>query len=370
MRRLLAAILLVLLQVQPAEAATLTTFKLDFWADNWAVVYVNGVKVAQDPVPITTVRSFNKVSATFKASYPLTVAVMAKDYSENSSGLEYIGAANQQIGDAGLILQIHEQSTGKFVLGTTQNWKSLVLFKAPLNPDCAKSNQPLKDCKSSTISAPANWYGTKYSDTKWLTSTSYSEQQVGVKEGYDEVTWDQNAKLIWSKSLTLDNTVLFRATAKTAVTTQSFTMTAPTLKSNQLESSNTCDGVGEMPGLAWSGQPSAAKSLLLTMDTLPGPARPGEPTQTDFNHLVVYNISGSAKNLSAGTGITFGKNFKGTTGYTPPCSQGPGLKVYTFHLYALSTTLTGNSLTAAAALAQAAGKILAETKLDLSYSRD
>ena len=39
-------------------------------------------------------------------------------------------------------------------------------------------------------------------------------------------------------------------------------------------------------------------------------------------------------------GMPGGQNFQGKSlGYTPPCSQGPGDKIYTFTIYALSTSL-------------------------------
>ena len=63
----------------PAVTTTTVTFRADVWADNWFAMYVNGLKVAVDPVPITTTKSFNKVSINFKAKYPLTVAIIAKD---------------------------------------------------------------------------------------------------------------------------------------------------------------------------------------------------------------------------------------------------------------------------------------------------
>jgi len=368
--KLFLGLTLAILPLQSASATPTTSFKIDFWADNWAAVYANGVKVAQDPVPITTIKSFNKVSATFSATYPLTIAVIAKDYVENNSGLEYIGAANQQIGDAGFILQIHETKSGKFVTGTNQTWKSLVLFRAPLNPECVTSANPLKDCKYSINAAPASWYTSKYSDSKWLAATTYTEAQVGVKEGYTEVSWDSKAKLIWSKSLTLDNTVLFRSTVKAATSVQSLQLSAPTLSSGKLTIENTCDGAGLPPELVWTSVPSGTKTLLLTMDTPPGPARAGEVAQTDFNHLVVYNIPAMIDSYGTQSAIgQLGKNFKGTLGYTPPCSQGPGLKTYTFHLYALAGSISGTGLTGAQALAQASALTLGATTLSLTYTR-
>ena len=369
----LALVLAATGSVQNANATTpLTSFTADIWADNWSAMYVNGVRVAVDPVSITTTKSFNKVSVTFSARYPLTIAIIAKDYTENNSGLEYIGTAQQQIGDAGLIAQIHERISGKLLAATSKAWKSYVLFKAPLNPSCVSSKQPLVDCQSSIKATPATWYSSTYKDSAWPYATQYTEQAVGVKEGYNEVTWDSRAKLIWSSSLTLDNTVLFRTTAKAALTTAaSFELKAPSLQvANHLATENSCDGAGTMPTLQWSNVPATTKSLLLTMDTAAGPARPGEPAQTDFNHLVQFNISPQASAITSALSVgTKGKNFKGTLGYTPPCSQGPGEKSYTFHLFALSTELVGTALTGAQALAQADQKVISEAKLTVSYTR-
>jgi phosphatidylethanolamine-binding protein (PEBP) family uncharacterized protein len=126
-----------------------------------------------------------------------------------------------------------------------------------------------------------------------------------------------------------------------------------------------------MPTLKWKNVPAGTKSLLLTMDTAPGPARPGEKVPNDFTHLVQFNIGPTTQeinhSLSSGTQ---GKNFKGSLGYTPPCSQGPGEKTYTFHLYALSAQLVGEALTGSLALAQAKDLTLAEVKLSVFYSRN
>ena len=355
-----------------ATAATTTSFSADIWADNWFALYVNGVKVAQDPVPLTTTKSFNKVSVKFTAKYPLTIALIGKDYVENQSGLEYIGSSQQQIGDAGIIAQIHEKASGKLVAATSKAWKSYVTFRAPLNPECVTSVSPLSECKSSSKALPTGWTLSTYKDSGWQAPGEYSESAVGVKDGYSQVKWDPRAHLIWSSSLTLDNTVLFRTTAKSAMpTTSIFGLDATgLLPGNHLNLANTCDGSGTMPSLKWQNVPAGTKSLLLTMDTVPGPARPGETEPSDFNHLVQFNIGPTIQeiNNSLSSGSK-GKNFKGSLGYTPPCSQGPGEKTYTFHLYALSAQLTGQTLTGPEALAQAKNHLLGEATLSVFYSR-
>ena len=356
----------------PAISATTVSFSADIWADNWFAMYVNGVKVAMDPVPITTTKSFNKVSVTFKAKYPLTVAIIAKDYVENKSGLEYIGTPQQQIGDAGLVAQIHELSSGRLVGSTSKSWKSLAVFKAPLNPECVKSSNPLADCRSKTISTPTNWYSSSFNDKSWTSASQYTEAQVGVKDGYNEVNWDENAKLIWSSSLTTDNTVLFRSVFKAPVSAaKAMTLSAPKLTdSKTLALDNSCDGLGIAPTLAWSNIPAGTKSLALTLDTVPGPARPGETALQDFNHLVIYNLASTSMGLDSKlTGGILGKNFKGSLGYTPPCSQGPGQKGYTFNLFALSAAITQPGLTGPELLSQITGKILGTAKLTVYYTR-
>ena len=378
-RRLLALLFGALLAISGSTHAIASatassarvTFTADVWADNWFAMYVNGIRVATDPVPITTQKSFNKVSFTFSAKYPLTIAIVAKDYVDNSSGLEYIGTAQQQIGDAGLIAQIHEKVSGKLVASTSKSWKSYVTFKAPLNPECVSSKTPTTTCLSKVVNSPSSWYSSSYSDTKWLAATEYTREQVGVKEGFLEVNWDSRANLIWSSSLTLDNTVLFRTTAKAALSSTAMELRAPSVsQAGYLDTENTCDGLGVAPTLAWIGLPAAAKSLVLLMDTAAGPARPGEPVQTDFNHLVQYNIPVSSSGLDSRLAYgTKGKNFKGTLGYAAPCSQGPGEKIYTFHLVAVSASNLPTGLTGAQLLSAIAQATISTVTLDLKYSR-
>jgi len=71
-------------------AAKIYSFQAEIWADNWFALYVNGKKVGEDSTPFNTERSFNGDSIAFKASYPLTIGIIARDYVENASGLEYI----------------------------------------------------------------------------------------------------------------------------------------------------------------------------------------------------------------------------------------------------------------------------------------
>lgn len=187
-------------------------FKAEVWADNWFSLYVNGEKVGEDSVAITTERSFNSETFTFTAQYPFDINWVMKDFKENDSGLEYIGTDRQQIGDGGFIAQVTDTATGKVVATTDANCKCLVIQKAPLNVECVSSSNPLKDCKSTMREEPAGWNMTGYKTIDWPSAKEYSADEVGAKDGYFSVKWAPSAKLIWSNDLKLDNTVLCKQT--------------------------------------------------------------------------------------------------------------------------------------------------------------
>lgn len=185
------------------------TFTVDIWADNWFALYVNGFKVGQDSVPITTERSFNKETFTFIATRPLTIGIEAKDFKETDSGIEYIGKQNQQMGDGGLIAQIRDAS-GNIVTVTDSTWSALVVHKAPLDKTCEKSADPDTDCQFEVTDTPDNWYASSYDSSAWTTATEHSESAVSPKDGYNQVSWDASAQLIWGSDLEQDNTILFK----------------------------------------------------------------------------------------------------------------------------------------------------------------
>lgn len=94
----------------------------------------------------------------------------------------------------------------------------------------------------------------------------------------------------------------------------------------------TCDGTGSTLPLAWSGAPAGTKEFALMMTTLPGDGT------TKWN-WVLYHIPATTGRLVkdsflVGT-LGVGSDGPGMV-YNPPCSQGPGAKVYRYTLYALS----------------------------------
>lgn len=187
-----------------------TRFVAEVWADNWFSLFVNGRKVGEDSVPVTTERSFNSEKISFVASYPLTIAMVTKDFKEDDTGLEYIGTDRQQIGDGGFIAQVTDLSTGEVIVATDHEWRGLVVHRAPLNPACEKSDNPGMDCGSETTPEPNGWFMPGFDDSTWPGATAYSENAVGVKEGYFDVKWVPQARLIWTSNLKTDNSILWR----------------------------------------------------------------------------------------------------------------------------------------------------------------
>ena len=189
-------------------------FVAEVWADNWFALYVNGELVGEDSTPITTERSFNAEKIAFPATYPLTIAIEAKDFKETDSGIEYIGKRNQQMGDGGIIAQITEVGSGKVVAVTNSGWRLKVIHRAPLNPECEKAADPDAACRFERTEAPPGWASADFDDGSWSAATEWTAADVRPKDGYNKITWDGSAQLIWGSDLEVDNTILLRLTVE------------------------------------------------------------------------------------------------------------------------------------------------------------
>ncbi|MCX6700765.1 MAG: PEGA domain-containing protein [Methanomicrobiales archaeon] len=177
--------------------------------------------------------------------------------------------------------------------------------------------------------------------------------------------------LIWwqQQGRTISNRFLGEQTNQIALA-QVFSLTSDIgVNGGKIPIEYTCDGSGSTPALSWSGAPAGTKEFALMMTTIP------VDSQTRWN-WVLYGIPGSVTSLakdSSGVG-TLGTGSHGTImNYDPPCPQGPGEKVYTFTLYALSGSpmLPGNT-------AEVTGPVLTDAissltigkaSLNLSYAR-
>ncbi len=195
-----------------ANVAMAETFTADVWADNWFELRVDGVQVAEDSVPITTERSFNAESFTFEAEPPFVLGLVAKDFKENDTGLEYIGTRRQQMGDGGAILQIKDGS-GQTAIVSNDAWLCRVIHTAPLDKSCESEASPVAGdapCGFEASDEPDGWDMAEFDASGWMSASVYTAAEVDPKIGYDDVTWDPAAQLIWGPDLEQDNTVLCR----------------------------------------------------------------------------------------------------------------------------------------------------------------
>ena len=198
--------------VMSSNAALAETVNADVWADNWFAFYLNDKLVKEDSVSINTERSFNKESFAFKAERPFVLNFVAKDFKQNDSGLEYIGSNRQQMGDGGLIAQFTD-SNGSAIAVTNGDWKCMVTHNAPSDKSCEKSNKPVAGqgaCGFTETAEPAGWKSVNFDDSKWPNASVHSERAVGPKDGYDQISWARDAKIIWGPDLETDNTILCR----------------------------------------------------------------------------------------------------------------------------------------------------------------
>ena len=144
------------------------------------------------------------------------IGLVAKDFKENDTGLEYIGARNQQMGDGGVILQIMDD-TGEAVVVSNDGWQCLVIHSAPLDKSCEGSSDPVAGEGACTFEAseePDGWDTADFDASDWPQADVYSASEVGPKDGYDEITWVNDAELIWGPDLEQSNTVLCRLTVE------------------------------------------------------------------------------------------------------------------------------------------------------------
>ena len=189
-------------------------FVADVWADNWFEMRVNGLQVAEDSIPITTERSFNAESFTFEAERPFVIGLVARDFIENDTGLEYIGTARQQMGDGGVILQVRNGS-GETVAVSNADWQCLVIHTAPLDKSCEDEANPVAGegaCAFEILDEPDGWDTADFDVSDWPEADVYTAAQVDPKMGYDEIAWVDATQFIWGPDLEQSNTVLCRLT--------------------------------------------------------------------------------------------------------------------------------------------------------------
>jgi phosphatidylethanolamine-binding protein (PEBP) family uncharacterized protein len=112
-----------------------------------------------------------------------------------------------------------------------------------------------------------------------------------------------------------------------------FLLSSTEIKSDSLLPKDyTCDGVSATLPLQWSGEPDGTVAFALIMHHIASP--------TDIHwYWVLYNIPPGVHSLArnvSGIGVPGTNSVNDRNEYAPPCSQGPGIKSYTYTIYALS----------------------------------
>ena len=117
------------------------------------------------------------------------------------------------MGNGRFIAQFKDAKTGKLISATNTKWKRLVLHHGPVDETCADEKSPIAgegSCGSVSQEEPEDWKSADFSADQWQDAEIFSAAEVGPKEGYDQVAWDKDAKLIWADDLKKDNAILFR----------------------------------------------------------------------------------------------------------------------------------------------------------------
>jgi hypothetical protein len=166
------------------------TVAANIYADNWFVLYINGQLTAVDSISFIP---HNVIAVDLLPTYPMTIAVMARDNFDPKTGMEY---ANTNIGDGGFILKFGDGTV------TSAQWKAKSFSRGPLKGDAANP-------KIEEDPIPDNWHAVDFDDSQWPHAKEFTEEEVGPKQPFFEHDFE-GAKFIWSEDLALDNVVLFR----------------------------------------------------------------------------------------------------------------------------------------------------------------
>lgn len=166
------------------------TIAANVYADNWFALYINGQLTAVDSIAFIP---HNVISVDLLPTYPMTIAVMARDNFDPKTGMEY---ANTNIGDGGFILKFGDGTV------TSAKWKAKSFSRGPIRRDTTNP-------KIEEEPIPDNWYAVDFDDSQWPQAKEFTEEEVGPKQPFFEHDFE-GAKFIWSDDLALDNVVIFR----------------------------------------------------------------------------------------------------------------------------------------------------------------
>ena len=166
------------------------TVKLNVFADNWFKLYINGELIVIDSIEFMP---HNVISVDVLPTYPMTIAVMARDNADAITGKEY---NHTQIGDGGFILKLGDDVV------SNSTWKAQCFFFGPMSgQDEVVKHLPI----------PADWFAPDFDDSEWDAATAHAESRVRPPRVFQDYDFD-GAEFIWTEDLDLHNTIIFRTT--------------------------------------------------------------------------------------------------------------------------------------------------------------
>jgi len=195
------------------------------YADNYFELFYNGQLIANDPVSFIPHNAvFFNISEPEEPSCR-TFAVLAKDFADETTGLEY---NNTCVGDGGLRLVLSDGTV------SGKGWKKFTFFFGPTNLETCLPGVDINDgerncnsengmnldnpCTCESFPIPEGWYLPVFDDSAWEAVTLYTDEEVGWGRapGPDsgllnprDVDW-QDSVFMWASDLDLHNRVLFR----------------------------------------------------------------------------------------------------------------------------------------------------------------
>lgn len=286
------------------------------FADNYFELYVNGVRVAVDPVPFTP---FNSCFVKFKAKRPITYAVKLVDWEENLGvGSELNGTNPYHPGDGGFCASFSDGTV------TNSQWKAQSFYIAPLNDPTlvieqadGRHDSSAAGLQTPTLGqnsyalhydVPADWASKSFNHSGWPNATTYTEAQVGVnnKPAYTNFPAqfsNSGAQFIWSSNLVLDNEVIIRYTGAAA---------APLLSVEQPSGTALIDGSSTVSyGSVASGSTSSKTFTLRNNGTTTLSITGVTIDGTNSNQFSV--ITSPASSVAAGATTTLAVQFAPTS---------------------------------------------------------
>lgn len=131
----------------------------------------------------------------------------------------------------------------------------------------------------------------------------------------------------------------------------------------------TCDGASATLPLSWSGAPTGTENFAVIMHHVPGP---GDAHWYWVMYNIPVNVTSLEKNVT-GVGILGNNSVNSSTVYAPPCSKGPGEKIYTYTVYALSAepqfSVSASDVSRDVLLDAIKDITLASASLNVTYTR-